>query len=44
LNAVIAVVRSPWCLAYLLEAAGPAALERCGALLERWVARGEAGL
>jgi hypothetical protein len=44
LNAVVAVVRSPWCLAYLLEAAGPAALERCGALLERWVARGEAGL
>jgi hypothetical protein len=44
LNTVVAVVRSPWCLACLLEAAGPVALERCGVLLERWVARGEAGL
>jgi hypothetical protein len=44
LNAVVALVRSPWCLACLLEAAGPVALERCGALLERWVAQGEAGL
>jgi hypothetical protein len=44
LNTVVAVVRSPWCLACLLEAAGPVALARCGALLERWVARGEAGL
>jgi hypothetical protein len=41
LNAVIALVRSPWSLAYLLEAAGPLALERCGALLERWVAQGK---
>ena len=44
LNTVVAVVRSPWCLAYLLEAAGPLAVERCGVLLERWVARSEAGL
>jgi hypothetical protein len=44
LNTLVAVVRSPWCLACLLEAAGPVALARCGALLERWVARGEAGL
>ena len=43
LNTVVAVVRSPWCLAYLLEAAGPLALERCGAILERWVAQGEPG-
>jgi hypothetical protein len=44
LNTVVAVVRSPWCLAYLLEAAGPAALERCGAILERWIAKGEGDL
>jgi hypothetical protein len=25
-------------LAYLLEAAGPLALERCGVILDRWVA------
>jgi hypothetical protein len=37
LNAVIAVVRSPGCLAYEMEAAGPLALERCGAILERRV-------
>jgi hypothetical protein len=39
MNDLIAVVRSPWSLAYLLEAAGPLALERCGALLEHWVAQ-----
>ena len=43
MNNVVAVVRSPWSLAYLLEAAGPLAVERCGALLERWVAEGENG-
>ena len=43
-NSVVAVVRSPWSLACLLEAAGPLAVERCGALLERWVAAGENGL
>jgi hypothetical protein len=41
LNTVVALVRSPWCLAYLLEAAGPLALARCGAILERFVAAGE---
>jgi hypothetical protein len=43
LNTVAALVRSPWCLAYLLEAAGPLAVERCGAVLERWIAEGERG-
>jgi hypothetical protein len=35
LNHAVALVRSPWSLAYLLEAAGPLALERCGVLLAR---------
>jgi hypothetical protein len=43
LNSVIAVVRSPWSLACLLESAGPLALERCGVLLERWIAEPFAG-
>ena len=34
-NLLASLVRSPWSLAYLLEAAGPLALEHCGALLER---------
>jgi hypothetical protein len=33
LNVTASLVRSPQALAYLLEAAGPAALERCGAIL-----------
>jgi hypothetical protein len=33
LNVTACLVRSPRSLAYLLEAAGPAALERCGAIL-----------
>ncbi len=33
LNVTVGLVRSPQSLAYLLEAAGPAALERCGAIL-----------
>jgi hypothetical protein len=33
LNVTVSLVRSPQSLAYLLEAAGPAALERCGAIL-----------
>jgi hypothetical protein len=37
MNAAVALVRSPWSLAYLLEAAGPLALERCGSVLDRWV-------
>jgi hypothetical protein len=41
LNQVVALVRSPWSLAYLLEAAGPLALARCGAILERWIAESE---
>jgi hypothetical protein len=44
LNHAVALVRSPWCLAYLLEAAGPLALERCGALLEQRVAESEESL
>jgi len=32
-NVTVGLVRSPQSLAYLLEAAGPAALERCGAIL-----------
>jgi hypothetical protein len=38
MNVAIGLARSPWSLAYLLEAAGPLALERCGAILDRWVA------
>jgi hypothetical protein len=37
LNAAVALMRSPWPLAYLLEAAKPLALERCGAILDRWL-------
>jgi hypothetical protein len=35
MNAVVALMRSPWSLAWFLEACGPLALDRCGALLER---------
>jgi hypothetical protein len=35
--AVVELVRAPWSLAYLPEAAGPLALERCGAILDRWI-------
>ncbi len=38
LNVAAALVRSPWSLAWLLEAAGPLALERCGAILDERVA------
>ena len=38
LNVVVGLVRSPQSLAYLLEAAGSLALERCGALLDERVA------
>ena len=38
MNQAAALLRSPWSLAYLLEAAGPLALERCGVILERWIA------
>lgn len=37
MNTAVGLVRSPWSLAYLLEAAGPLALERCGALLDQRV-------
>lgn len=37
-NTAVGLVRSPQALAYLLEAAGPVALERCGAILERRIA------
>jgi hypothetical protein len=38
MNCAAALLRSPASLAYLLEAAGSVALERCGAILERWIA------
>jgi hypothetical protein len=41
LNVAVALLRSPWSLAYLLEAAGPLALERCSAILDRRVAEPE---
>jgi hypothetical protein len=34
-NVAVGLARSPWSLAYLLEAAGPLCLERCGAVLDR---------
>jgi hypothetical protein len=37
MNVVAGLARSPQSLAYLLEAAGAAALERCGAILDRRV-------
>ncbi|HEX9941875.1 MAG TPA: hypothetical protein VGG03_07665 [Thermoanaerobaculia bacterium] len=41
INVAVGLVRSPWSLAYLLEAAGPVALERCGALLDQRVFESE---
>ena len=38
MNTAIALLRSPESLAWLLEAAGPLALERCGAILDERVA------
>ena len=38
MNVAVALVRSPWSLAYLLEAAGPLALELCGVILDHWIA------
>src|SRR4029077_3440954 len=44
LSVVIHLIQSPECLAYVLEAAGPVALERCGAILaERAAAEGARG-
>jgi len=37
MNIAVGLARSPWSLACLLEAAGPLALERCGALLDERV-------
>ena len=37
INVAAGVLRSPQSLAYLLEAAGAAALERCGAILDQWL-------
>jgi hypothetical protein len=34
---VAVLLRSPASLAYLLEVAGAIALERCGAILDRWI-------
>ena len=42
MNTVAGMVRSPQALTDLLEAAGPAAVERCGAILEERVTEGEA--
>jgi hypothetical protein len=41
MNVAVALVRSPQSLAYLLEAAGAAALERSGAILDRWISAAE---
>ncbi len=41
MNVAVGLVRSPQSLAYLLEAAGAAALERCGAILDRWISAAE---
>jgi hypothetical protein len=38
MNLVAALLRSPESLACLLEAAGAVALERCGAILDAWIA------
>jgi hypothetical protein len=40
-NAAVALVRAPWSLACLLEAAGPLALVRCSAILARQVSEAE---
>jgi hypothetical protein len=37
------LIQSPECLAYVLEAAGSVALERCGAILDERVADDRAG-
>jgi hypothetical protein len=42
MNTAAALLRSPQSLAYLLEAAGPVALERCGAILDQWMSKAEA--
>jgi len=41
LNVTVSLVRSPQSLAYLLEAAGAAALERCGAILGQWLSEAD---
>src|SRR5262245_423083 len=41
MNVAVGLVRSPQSLAYLLEAAGAAALERSGAILDRWISASE---
>jgi hypothetical protein len=43
MNAVVSLMRSPWSLACLLEAAGPLALERSGAILDRWISEALGG-
>ena len=42
-NVAVGLVRSPLSLAFLLEAAGAVALERCGAILDERGADAEAG-
>ena len=41
LNGAVGLARSPMALAYLLEAAGAVALERCGAILQDRIAAGD---
>jgi hypothetical protein len=41
LNVVIHLIQAPECLAYVLEAAGSVALERCGAILDERAAKPE---
>jgi hypothetical protein len=41
MNVTAALVRSPQSLAFLLEAAGASALERSGAILDRWISAAE---
>jgi hypothetical protein len=38
MSCIAALLRSPRSLAYVLEAAGAVGLERCGAILDRWIA------
>jgi hypothetical protein len=41
MNVAVVLVRSPQSLAFLLEAAGAAALARCGAILDGWISAAE---
>jgi len=43
MNVTVHLLQAPESLAYLLEAAGAVALERCGAILDERTAAGQAG-